>query len=101
MAKLNNLRFTFFAGWLAVTKSITKGIKILEDMEWRNKISMQEYQGVLARHIRDVDITPLAIGWKGEVSKGMRVMSSNLVRSIRLNRAFAYYHSLNVDGRER
>ena len=62
MVNMNGLRFTFFAGELAVTKSITKGIKMLDNMEWRNKICMCEYQGILARHERDVDITLLAIG---------------------------------------
>ena len=42
MVNMNGLGFTFFAGRVTVTKSITKGIKSLEDMEWRNKICMRE-----------------------------------------------------------
>ena len=44
-----------------VSKSITKCIKHLENDERRNKLAMQEWHGLLARHKDRVDINALSV----------------------------------------
>ena len=54
-------------------------------------------------HVRgtedEADLTALSTGWTGDMTKCMRAMGANLVRSMRLNIKFAYLHSLKVDGK--
>ena len=48
-----------------------------------------------------MDINALAVGWTGGMAKWARAMGVSLIRSIRLNFTFAFYHSLQVDGKMR
>ncbi|KAL7539688.1 hypothetical protein ACHAXR_011399, partial [Thalassiosira sp. AJA248-18] len=94
------LRFTLMVRGKAITKSDTRMISNMADQQRRYMSGARAYQGLIARHEDDIDITHAEIGARGGVARRTRNQSTNLVRANRMNKRNAYLHAIETEGRE-